>query len=140
MLIELTRIHAEALVIIHYSSIPENHYLSIMSQFVRIILAIVAAVIILALSSMALVGLFEDPNPGIAGAASAIAFFLTYRLIKPKKKPTPVQTYWPKKDGERMVKEKGHTLNGKREGEWSFFDERGEFIKAVIYKNGEEVS
>jgi hypothetical protein len=111
-----------------------------MNQLFRILIATAAAIVAL-FGSIALILLIFNVQAPKLGAIITIATWVgVYKFIKPAKKESQsietkyVETFHPN----GMIMEKGNIVYGKKEGNWDIFNEEGEFIKTVVYDDGEE--
>lgn len=109
-----------------------------MNQVSRIIIATLVSFAALFLSALWFVAVYEQGNPELQALIGVIAWTITYNSIKAKpaetkeneESPLVAHESTPRVYEETIVREKGKLVNGKREGEWDFFNENGEYIES----------
>jgi hypothetical protein len=108
-----------------------------MKKVYRILIATAITLIILTISVFIMIGILNIQNPTILAIICVITWTTSYRLIKgkPKSKPELMEVFWESSDtsSEPIIKERGHTLNGERVGEWDQFSASGEFLQTIDY-------
>ena len=111
-----------------------------MNFWLRILIAIVVALLVMVLSVFCMVYFFDTNKSRLAAGIGVAAGFLTFKLIKPSKKEIAKMTKESSVYHENgNIKEKGKIIDGHREGNWDFFNEDGEFVETKCYRGGEIV-
>ena len=119
-----------------------------MHKIFRAIIATVVAIVAVLFAHYAAIMLFDRRIPKeISGIFLMISWGITFALIKPSKKEIEREKEIEANKITKseifhengVLKEKGILKGDKRDGNWDFFNEEGEYIESKIFKNGEIV-
>ena len=103
----------------------------------RILISIGIAIAIMLLATIVLVFL-KIESPLVLAFITLSAFGIAYRSIPASKQEADKKNTILKEIYHQngVLKESGKLLHGKRIGQWSVFDEQGEWIRTDIYEDG----
>jgi hypothetical protein len=108
-----------------------------MKKLYRIFISIGVAIVMMFLATIILVFL-KIESPVVLGLITISAFTITYKMIPASKQEADRKNTILKeihhKNG--VLKESGALLHGKRIGQWSVFDEEGQWVRTDIYEDG----
>lgn len=112
-----------------------------MKKIYRILISLGASIAMMFLATVILVFL-KIESPLILAFITVTAFTITYKLIPASQKELDKKNTFINElfDDNKILRERGPLLHGKRIGEWSIFDEQGRYIRTDIYEDGILVS
>jgi|SRR6478735_2195277 len=105
----------------------------------RILIALAAGIASLVLSIVIYLLMFEEGEASTFGAATAVAvMFFTYRnFSSPKNELLKQNTKLVEEfHANGITRERGKLIYGKKDGEWEYYNEKGELIREDIYSDG----